>query len=60
MFGEVFVIEYSSSLGWEKFVVDSNHLFTVDNFGTCASKDDVLKYAGVDIDIIIEKIKKIL
>ena len=57
---EVFVIEYSSSLGWEKFVVDSNHLFTVDNFGTCASKDDVLKYAGVDIDIIIEKIKKIL
>ena len=57
---EVFVIEYSSSLGWEKFVVDSDHLFTVDDFGTCASKEDVLKYAALDIDTIIEKIKKIL
>lgn len=57
---EVFVIEYASSLGWEKFVIDSNHLFTVDSFGVSASKDDVLKYMQVDIDTIIEKIKKVL
>ena len=57
---EVFVIEYASSLGWEKFVIDSDHLFTVDKFGTCASKDDVLKYFELDIDTIIEKIKKLI
>lgn len=57
---EVFVIEYASSLGWEKFVVDSDHLFTVDKFGVSASKEDSLKYQGVDIDTIIEKIKNIL
>ena len=57
---EVFVIEYGSSLGWEKFVIDSEHLFTVDKFGVSASKDDTLKYANVDIESIIEKIKKTL
>ena len=57
---EVFVIEYGSSLGWEKFVIDSDHLFTVDKFGVSASKDDSLKYAEVDLETIIEKIKKIL
>ncbi len=57
---EIFVIEYGSSFGWEKFVVDSNHLFTVDNFGTCGSKDEVLKYLNIDIDTIVERIKEIL
>ena len=57
---EIFVIEYASSLGWEKFVVDSEHLFTVDKFGVSASKEDSLKYQGVDIDTIIAKIKNIL
>ena len=57
---QVFVIEYASSLGWEKFVVDSDHLFTVDKFGVSSSKEDILKYANVDIDTIITKIKNIL
>ena len=57
---EVFVIEYGSSLGWEKFVIDSNHLFTVDKFGISASKDDTLKYCNVDIDSITNKIKELL
>ena len=57
---EVFVIEYASSLSWEKFVIDSEHLFTIDKFGICASKDDVVKYCEVDIDSIIDKIKKLL
>ncbi|MBO6145366.1 MAG: transketolase [Bacilli bacterium] len=57
---EVFVIEYESSLGWEKFVIDSDHLFTIDKFGASASKDDILKYCELDIDTIIEKIKKLL
>ena len=57
---EVFVIEYGSSLGWEKFVIDSEHLFTIDKFGNSASKDELLKYYQLDIDTIIDKIKKLL
>ena len=56
----IFVIEYGSSFGWEKFVPNSNHLFTIDRFGVSASKDDVLKYCGLDTDTIIEKIKSLL
>ena len=56
----IFVIEYGSSFGWEKFVPSSDYLFTVDRFGISASKDDVLKYAQVDIDSIVGRIKSLL
>ncbi len=56
----IFVIEYGSSFGWEKFVPSSDYLFTVDNFGISASKDDVLKYTQVDVDSIVAKIKSLL
>lgn len=57
---KIFVIEYASSFGWEKFVESSDYLFTVDKFGVSASKDDVLKYCEVDIDTITEKIKSLI
>ena len=53
----IFVIEYGSSFGWEKFVPSSDYLFTVDNYGVSASKEDILKLLEVDSNIIIEKIK---
>ena len=56
----IFVIEYGSSFGWEKFVPSSDYLFTVDRFGISASKDDILKYSQVDMDSIIGKIKSLL
>ena len=56
----IFVIEYGSSFGWEKFVPSSNYLFTVDRFGVSASKEDILKSAQIDIDTIVEKIKSVL
>ena len=56
----IFVIEYGSSFGWEKFVPSSNYLFTIDKYGISASKDDVLKYEQVDLDTIVEKIKSLL
>ena len=56
----IFVIEYGASLGWEKFVPSSDYLFTIDEFGVSASKDDVLKYEKVDTDSIVEKIKSLL
>ena len=56
----IFVIEFASSYGWEKFVPSSDYLFTLDRFGVSASKDDVLKYWGLDSETIIEKIKSLL
>ena len=56
----IFVIEYGSSFGWEKFVPSSDYLFTVDRFGVSASKEDVLRSSQVDMDTIIEKIKSLL
>ncbi|MBQ3475234.1 MAG: transketolase [Bacilli bacterium] len=56
----IFVIEFASSYGWEKFVPSSDYLFTLDRFGVSASKDDVLKYCGLDSETIIEKIKSLL
>ena len=56
----IFVIEYGSSFGWEKFVPSSDYLFTVNNFGVSASKEDVLKNARVDLDTIVEKIKSLI
>lgn len=57
---KVFIIEYGSSFGWEKFVSSSDYLFTVDKFGKSASKEDVLNYFEVSVDYIIERIKKLI
>lgn len=57
---KIFVIEYGSSFGWEKFVVSSDYLFTIDKFGKSASKDEIVKYCEVDIETIIEKIKSLI
>ena len=56
----IFVIEYGSSFGFEKFVPSSNYLFTINKFGICASKDDVLKYMNLDLNTMITKIKSLL
>lgn len=56
----IFVIEFGSSFGWEKFVPSSDYLFTIDKFATSASKDEVLKSCGLDSDTIVEKLKSLL
>lgn len=56
----IFVIEYESSFGWEKFVPSSEYLFNVNNFGIPASKDDNLNYLKIDIDSIVSKIEKLI
>lgn len=57
---KIFVIEYGSSFGWEKFVSSSDYLFTVDKFGKSASKDEILSYLEVNLDNIIVRIKNLL
>lgn len=57
---KIFVLEYGSSFGWEKFVASSDYLFTVDKFGKSGSKDEVLNYLEVNLDNIVERIKKLI
>ena len=56
----IFVIEYGSNFGFEKFVPSSDYLFTINKFGICASKEDVLKYMNLDMNSMIERIKSLL
>jgi transketolase len=56
----IFVLEYGSNFGFEKFVPSSDYLFTINKFGICASKEDVLKYMNLDMNSMIEKIKSLL
>ncbi len=57
---KIFVIEYGSSFGWEKFVSSSDYLFNVNKFGKSGSKDEVLNYCQLNIENIIERIKSLI
>lgn len=56
----VFVIEYASSFGWEKFVLSSDYLFNINTFGKSGTKDEVLSNFNLLVDQIVEKIKNLL
>lgn len=56
----IFVVEYGSSFGWEKFVPSSDYLFNLNEFGKSGSKDELLNSYGLDLNQIIEKIKKLI
>lgn len=56
----IFVLEYGSSFGFEKFVPSSAYLFNINRFGISASKDDVLKTMNLDLNSIVERIKSLL
>ena len=57
---KTFVLEYSSSLSWYRFVYNDKFLFTMDNFGASGSKDDVLKANHLDFDSILNKMIDII
>ena len=57
---KTFVLEYSSSLSWYRFVYNDKFLFTMDNFGASGSKDDVLKANQLDFDSILNKMIDII
>ena len=57
---KIFVIEYEGSFGWEKFVISTDYLLTVNEFGKSASKDEVLKYYKLDLDSMVERIKSLI
>lgn len=57
---KTFVIEPSSSYSWYKFVYNEKYLFTLDNFGSSGTTEDVYKKYGFDVNQIAEKIEKLL
>lgn len=52
---KTFVLEYSSSLSWYRFVYNDKFLFTMDSFGASGSKDDILKAHQLDFDCILKR-----
>ena len=57
---KIFILEFGSSFGWEKFVPSSDYLLTVDSFGVSGSKDDVLTYLNLNAENIILRIENLL
>lgn len=55
-----FVIEASSSFSWYKYVENENYLFTINNFGYSAKKDDILNKFNFNEKYIIKKIEELL
>lgn len=56
----IFILEFGSSFGWEKFVPSSDYLLTVDTFGASGSKEDVLTYLNINIDKLIARIENLI
>lgn len=57
---KTFVLEYSSSLSWYRFVYNDKFLFTIDTFGASGSKDDVLKAHQLDFDSILKRMIELI
>lgn len=55
-----FVIEMSSSYSWDRFVVDRQHLFTIDTFGESASVSDLYEKYNFTEKYIEEKIEELI
>lgn len=56
----IFVLEFASSFGWEKFVPSSDYLLTVDTFSKCGSKESINTYLNINIDQLIKRIENLL
>ena len=57
---KIFILEFGSSFGWEKFVPSSEYLLNVDTFGASGSKEDVLSYLGINSDELIKRIENLI
>lgn len=57
---KIFVIETSSSYSWYKYVKDNKYLFTVDNFGLSAPKNDILERFKLTEKDIVKRIEELL
>lgn len=57
---KTFVLEYSSSLSWYRFVYNDKFLFTIDTFGASGSKDDILKAHRLDFDSVLQRMIELI
>ena len=51
------VIEYGSSYSWHKYVYNDKYLFNINEYSKSASKEDLLKEKGYDIDTLTKRVK---
>ncbi len=54
------VIEFSSSYSWYEFVYSDKYLFTIDNFGKSAKKEELEEHLGLTEESLYEKIEELL
>ncbi len=54
------VIEASSSYSWNGIVYNPKYLITLDKFGKSASKDDIYKEYGFDLESLEKKVEELL
>lgn len=52
------VIEFASSYSWYKYCNNESLMFNVNSFGKSASPDEIIKEYKLDIENIVEEIKK--
>ena len=54
------VIEFSSSLGWYKYVYNDKYLITLDEFGKSGKKDEIYEYFKLETEYLIKRVEDIL
>ena len=55
-----FVIEMSSSYSWDRFVIDREHLFTIDTFGKSGSYEEIKNEFNFNEEYIEQKIEELI
>tara|TARA_B100000427_G_C15133841_1_gene431410 strand:- start:333 stop:587 length:255 start_codon:yes stop_codon:yes gene_type:complete len=53
-------IEAGSTDSWKKFISDKDACFGIDDFGKSAPYKDIYKFFGLESEIIVNKIKKMI
>ena len=54
------VIEAASSMSWHNLIFNNKFLITLDEFGCSATKNDIYKKYGFDINSLEEKVENLL
>jgi len=58
--GKIFTLELGRSVGWEYYIGEITQSFSIEGFGASAPLEDLEKHFELDVETIVEKIKKTL
>lgn len=57
---KIFTIEASDDPNWYRFATSRDYVFSVSNFGTSGTRDEVTKYCGFDYSVIKQRMETLL